>query len=398
MSLKRFWRALLYWPVRWLTRFEFILDESAQQLAGCDHVVYVLRSTSLTDQLVAERAIREAGLPELQSELWINGQQYARVMYLDQTAQDSAEQALVDFEKLIAAHQADPQLNVHVVPIGMFWGRKPGQEAREGRTMVADIDNPGRWRKFWLVIFSGRHVLLRASTPVQLRTMAEQRGSTQRLAHKLARVARVHFVRLRHAVAGPKMTVRAVVIQDLLDAPALRQAIADEARSKKISNQQARKIAAKYLHEIAANYSDTLVRLLDRFMTWCWSRIYNGIHIEGGERTRALAEAGHEIVYVPCHRSHMDYLLLSYVIYKEGLVPPHIAAGVNLDFFPAGPIFRRGGHFLFVVVSVAINFTPRCFVSISIACFKKVIRSNISRKAVAAVPAVCYRLKPAWLR
>src|SRR5690554_2047322 len=345
MSLKRFWRALLYWPVRWLTRFEFILDESAQQLAGCDHVVYVLRSTSLTDQLVAERAIREAGLPELQSELWINGQQYARVMYLDQTAQDSAAQALVDFEKLIAAHQADPQLNVHVIPIGMFWGRKPGQEAREGRTMVADIDNPGRWRKFWLVIFSGRHVLLRASTPVQLRTMAEQRGSTQRLAHKLARVARVHFVRLRHAVAGPKMTVRAVVIQDLLDTPALRQAIADEARSKKISNQQARKIAAKYLHEIAANYSDTLVRLLDRFMTWCWSRIYNGIHIEGSERVRELAEAGHEIVYVPCHRSHMDYLLLSYVIYKEGLVPPHIAAGVNLNFFPAGPLFRRGGAF-----------------------------------------------------
>lgn len=345
MSLKRFWRALLYWPVRWLTRFEFILDESAQQLAGCDHVVYVLRSTSLTDQLVAERAIREAGLPELQSELWINGQQYARVMYLDQTAQDSAAQALVDFEKLIAAHQADPQLNVHVVPIGMFWGRKPGQEAREGRTMVADIDNPGRWRKFWLVIFSGRHVLLRASTPVQLRTMAEQRGSTQRLAHKLARVARVHFVRLRHAVAGPKMTVRAVVIQDLLDTPALRQAIADEARSKKISNQQARKIAEKYLHEIAANYSDTLVRLLDRFMTWCWSRIYNGIHIEGSERVRELAEAGHEIVYVPCHRSHMDYLLLSYVIYKEGLVPPHIAAGVNLNFFPAGPLFRRGGAF-----------------------------------------------------
>src|SRR5690606_21378064 len=150
MSLKRFWRALLYWPVRWLTRFEFILDESAQQLAGGDHVVYVLRSTSLTDQLVAERAIREAGLPELQSELWINGQQYARVMYLDKTAQDSASHALVVFETLIAALQAVPQLNVLVVPIGIFLGRKTGQEAREGRSMVADIDSPVRWPKCWL--------------------------------------------------------------------------------------------------------------------------------------------------------------------------------------------------------------------------------------------------------
>jgi len=41
----------------------------------------------------------------------------------------------------------------------------------------------------------------------------------------------------------------------------------------------------------------------------------------------------------------MDYLLLSSIIYQQGMTPPHIAAGVNLNFFPAGPIFRRGGAF-----------------------------------------------------
>lgn len=345
MSLKGFWRACMYWPVRWLTRYEVILDDTAQQAVGNKHVVYVMRSTSTTDMLVAQRALQKVGLPDPTEDLFINGEQLPRVMYLDQTDHGSAQQAITDFEKLIAAHQKDAQLNIQVMPVGLFWGRSPGQEPRQGHTMVSDVDNPGHWRKFWLVMFSGRHILVRGSRPVALREMAQQHGSTQRLAHKLARVARVHFVRMRHAVAGPKMTEREVVIQDLLDTPALKQAIADEARSKKISPQQARKTAEKYLHEIAASYSDTLVRLLDRFMTWCWSRIYNGIHVEGGERIRALAEAGHEIIYVPCHRSHMDYLLLSYVIYKEGLVPPHIAAGVNLDFFPAGPLFRRGGAF-----------------------------------------------------
>ncbi len=29
----------------------------------------------------------------------------------------------------------------------------------------------------------------------------------------------------------------------------------------------------------------------------------------------------------------------------SGLVPPHIAAGINLNFWPAGPIFRRLGAF-----------------------------------------------------
>ena len=41
-----------------------------------------------------------------------------------------------------------------------------------------------------------------------------------------------------------------------------------------------------------------------------WNRLYDGVvfgHVETLERT---AE-GNEIVYVPCHRSHMDYLLLS---------------------------------------------------------------------------------------
>ncbi|MDU7868858.1 MAG: glycerol-3-phosphate 1-O-acyltransferase PlsB, partial [Pantoea sp.] len=97
--------------------------------------------------------------------------------------------------------------------------------------------------------------------------------------------------------------------------------------------------------EIAANFSYEAIRVTDRVMGWLWSRLYQGINVNGGEKVRQLAQDGHEIVYVPCHRSHMDYLLLSYVLYHQGLVPPHIAAGINLNFWPAGPIFRRLGAF-----------------------------------------------------
>jgi glycerol-3-phosphate O-acyltransferase len=51
------------------------------------------------------------------------------------------------------------------------------------------------------------------------------------------------------------------------------------------------------------------------------------------------------VVYVPCHRSHTDYLLLSYQLHHSGVVPPHIAAGVNLNLPVVGPILRRGGAF-----------------------------------------------------
>ncbi|MCP4321195.1 MAG: glycerol-3-phosphate 1-O-acyltransferase, partial [Alteromonadales bacterium] len=63
------------------------------------------------------------------------------------------------------------------------------------------------------------------------------------------------------------------------------------------------------------------------------------------QAVRQACQSGAEIIYMPCHRSHMDYLLLSYLLFEQGLVPPHVAAGVNLNFFPAGPVFRRSGAF-----------------------------------------------------
>ena len=48
---------------------------------------------------------------------------------------------------------------------------------------------------------------------------------------------------------------------------------------------------------------------------------------------------------MPCHRSHIDYLLVSYFVYHNGFVPPHIAAGVNLNLPVVGRFLRMGGAF-----------------------------------------------------
>ena len=104
-------------------------------------------------------------------------------------------------------------------------------------------------------------------------------------------------------------------------------------------------MAQTYITEIAADYREGLIRFGDRLLTRIWNKIYNGISVGHADRIRELAANGHEIIYVPCHRSHMDYLLLTYVIYHEGMVTPHIAAGINLNFWPVGKMFRRGGAF-----------------------------------------------------
>src|SRR5690554_4652023 len=336
---------LLRWPVRLLTRFRAIADEHEAEPSQADHIVYVMRGPSAADLVVARNALCGLGLPDPTEPLVINGQSYPRVVYVEDTRKRLGYPPLSGFSELLDLHEKNPNINVLMHPVGLFWGREPGKNSRDGKTMVADIEIPGKWKKFLLVLFSGRNVLVRISQPVSLRTMADSQRKDQDLAHKLTRVARTHFARLRHAVAGPKLTGREEIIAELLRLPALRKAIREEAKSKRISEAKAEAAARGYLREIAADYREGLVRFGDHFFSWLWTKIYRGISVRNGEMVRKLAQDGHEIVYVPCHRSHMDYLLLSYIIYQEGLVPPHIAAGVNLNFFPLGPIFRRGGAF-----------------------------------------------------
>ncbi len=58
---------------------------------------------------------------------------------------------------------------------------------------------------------------------------------------------------------------------------------------------------------------------------------------------RAAADA--PLVLCPSHKSYVDFLVLSWLLYERGMTPPHVAAGINLAFWPFGAIARRGGAF-----------------------------------------------------
>jgi glycerol-3-phosphate O-acyltransferase len=107
-------------------------------------------------------------------------------------------------------------------------------------------------------------------------------------------------------------------------------------------------LARRYTKEIAADINYTLVELADRFMAWIFKKLYENISVD----TNSLAQikglsAYTTLVFVPNHRSHVDYLLLSHIFYRNNMNIPHIAAGMNLAFWPLGPIFRRlGAYFI----------------------------------------------------
>ncbi len=128
---------------------------------------------------------------------------------------------------------------------------------------------------------------------------------------------RVHFRRQREIAIGPDLSHRRTLAKSLLTAPSVQQAIAREMDEKKISRDKATARALGYIREIAADYTHSVLRLFDLFLTWLWTRLYDGIEVHHFETVRTAAQ-DHEIIYVPCHRSHIDYLLLSYVIYRRG--------------------------------------------------------------------------------
>ena len=100
-----------------------------------------------------------------------------------------------------------------------------------------------------------------------------------------------------------------------------------------------------------ATWTDRLQFLLSvdppraSFLGWLWNKLYRGPRSTEQSRCVSWPGKGMRSFYVPCHRSPWITCCSPHVIYHQGMVPPHIAAGINLNFWPAGPIFRHGGAF-----------------------------------------------------
>lgn len=310
-------------------------------------IIYALPFRSNVDLLTLRKQTAKFGLPDPLEPIEINGQIFPRYVFITsrptlvQNDQHVPRESIQVFSQLLAMHEDDLNLDIQVIPTTVLWGRKPGKEGKSKPYLEA-LNGP---QKTIAVLISGRDCLVRFSPCVSLRYMADTHGTDETIAHKLARVARIHFSRQKLAASGPRLPNRQALFNRLMQSEIIKKAIQDEANSKHIAVEKVEKEAHDILDEIAANFSYSMIKQGSRVLSWLWNKLYQGLTIHNASTVRRLAQDGHEIVYVPCHRSHIDYLLLSYVLYKEGLVPPHIAAGINLNFFPAGFVFRHGGAF-----------------------------------------------------
>src|SRR5690606_25620168 len=330
-----------------------VINGSAREL-GLDPaqpVVYVLQPSALSSRLVLEQECRRLGLPSAQQPLTIGGEHLRRSFFFlygrrgQMFRRRQSPILTARLKQLVHAVNTDANLDVQIVPVTLLWGRAPDKERSLFKLLLSDPwAVAGRLQKLLIILIHGRNTFVQFNKPISLRQVTSTVRTEELATRKLARILRVHFRRVRQAVIGPDLSHRRTLVQSLIKSPVVKDAIRETAKRDNIPPAKARDRALKYADEIASNVSVAGVRFLDILLTRVWNRIYDGVRIHNIEAVQEVAKEN-AIVYVPCHRSHIDYLLLSYVLFHNGLMVPHIAAGINLNMPVVGSILRRGGAF-----------------------------------------------------
>ncbi|HVC00972.1 MAG TPA: glycerol-3-phosphate 1-O-acyltransferase PlsB [Steroidobacteraceae bacterium] len=325
-------------------------EGAAAALAGrVRPVCYVLERDSQSDLAVLNGVCARLHLPRATRRLLIGGRRAdrahfvleRRVGFLHNRCDKRPSRALT---RLTAAVAAGPGFDLDLVPVAIFWGRAAHQEPSWWRLpFTENWVIAGPVRRMLTIAFNGRNTLLHFGEPVSLRAAlhgADGAAGARRVVRSLRATLRAQ----RTATIGPDLSHRRTIVARVLATRAVRSAARVEMRTRGISRRAALLAAKKHADEIAANYSQAFISFLSVALGWLWNRLYDGVAFQHAEKLDEIGD-GVEIVYVPCHRSHMDYLLLSYVIYHKGFPIPHIAAGVNLNMPVVGRWLRKGGAF-----------------------------------------------------
>lgn len=351
VGLGQAWR----WSVRKLlslwVRVTIKPDDAVAAIASRPRpVCYVLERESQTDFAVLSGVCAQHNLPRPARRL-IMGEKRADRAYFELQRRPSlfrtrnAARAPRYLVQLIAAAAAYPQFDVDLVPVAIFWGRAPHKEVSWWRLpFTEDWILVGRFRKFLSVIFNGRNTLVYFGEPLRLRDVMEEGLSEPRSVRRVLRSLRLVLRAQRASSIGPDLSHRRTMVLQILKTQAVRQAVRNEMQVRQLQRRPALLLARKYALEIAANYSQAFVTFMAMALGRLWNSLYDGVELEHLENLSAVGD-GVEIIYVPCHRSHMDYLLLSYIIYRKGFAVPHVAAGANLNMPLIGRFLRKGGAF-----------------------------------------------------
>lgn len=383
------------WLLHFLARFLFahVLFEkrsidNIQDAEQRGTVVYVMRSLSLLDYLYFNWAFRRHGLPLA---AFANGIRitilrgffsYIRSIFRRSTEEpEEIVQSLVANDHAVFLFLEKPKARpddnfefsqkflyrlvrtqrvqhepIFILPLLLVWEKRPDSKHP---TIMDDIfgtaQSPGFFRKFiywfqtiWQSFIKFGQPVVQVSSGVNLQEFireyphASSTDASDMLREQLLDIIR----REERVILGPTGEPSGNIWREILARPALTKAIQSLAEEEGVPEEKIVTRARDQFDEIAAEPSLLMIKIFSSVLSFVWYRIYDGFEVDeaGLEQVREVAKHSN-IVLVPSHKSHIDYLVLSYVFYRYGMTTPLIAAGVNLSFWPMGHIFRWAGAF-----------------------------------------------------
>jgi glycerol-3-phosphate O-acyltransferase len=343
---------MLEWVLHLWVRTRNLPDPLSDLGIKAEHpVCYAVDIYALSTMLILDNSCRNVGLPRPFTPLALHSGQLARSYCALQRREGlliqrkSTRKHSEMLKHLVDRVCSGNEPEIQIVPVTVLVGRAPDTETGLAKIFFSESwEVGGRFRRLFSTMVNGRNTFVQYGKPISLRKLADENLGEARTLRKVSRILRVKLAQSRTAAIGPDLSHRRTVIDGLLLSPTVEKAIDDQARADKTSTYKAWKKARKFAYEIAADYSYAFVRMASLALSWFWNQIYDGVDIKHFRELNEVAP-DHTVIYVPCHRSHIDYLLLSYVLYHQGLVPPHVAAGVNLNLPLVGRLVRKGGGF-----------------------------------------------------
>lgn len=312
-----------------------VVNPELLQANSARNTYYILENNRLSHQLLLKNLLQKQGIPFIEQQL----------LFADSEGKSPLKE---DLTEIVATQQSNPKLKIQIIPVSIFHGRRPNRENSWLNLLCTETwHKAGPLGSFMQLLINGRQTLVSVDKPLDLQQLMVKEDNVESIARKTARVLRTHFSILRASIIGPDLSHRRTLISLVLKHPNVQKAIDLQAAERNTSRHRIERHCFKTLDKIAANYSPTTIRLLDPILNWVWKRLYNGVKIHNTAEIQEVSKT-HQIIYLPCHRSHMDYLLFVFeraiVVPGSGLVSKAaIEEGLDQVFVEAGFEWRAPG-------------------------------------------------------
>ncbi len=225
-----------------------------------------------------------------------------------------------------------------------------------GRVSLSDffygrIAEPGKARRRWLTKHRPERIAYIVGDGAYLDELrerlagAEATVSDDELSEFVASQALITLERSERTVRGARYKVPRILHSDVFANAGFRNLVANVAQQRDRSMPDVHQQAARYLREMAATQTPFTLEMMNAlYRSACHSHHDTGINVDQSQLERVAQTIGSRpVVFLISHKSMLDTMALSLVLFDANLPLPLTFGGINLNKPGLGTLARRAG-------------------------------------------------------